>query len=161
MNSSYTSQKMICRIRLPIANFQKQVELSCEHAHLQKHGQHNNPLIRSTLEARLYIEVCWSRTGKSYDPDIYWHLSVRGLDLPEDLVWLSHGQESHLLWTGLQQALPKHGSPVLILYVCLLLTHRSERNTSFQRNPRPFLYFNVTICLFHEWCVMHFLCLKS
>ena len=49
---------MICQITLSVANFQKEIELSCGHAYLQKHGQHNNPLSRPTVEAKLYVEVC-------------------------------------------------------------------------------------------------------
>ena len=55
-------KKMKRQIMLSIANFQKEIELSCGHAYLQKCGQHNNPLSRSTLEAKLHVEVCWSRT---------------------------------------------------------------------------------------------------
>lgn len=145
-------KKMLGKTRLPIANFQKEIELSCGHAYLQKHGQLNKPLSRSILEAKLYVEVCWSRTGKSYDPDIHWHLTMRALDLPENLVWLSHWQASHLLWMGLQWTLPKHGFPVLISHVCPLLTHPSERKTSFQMDPGSFLHFNVTLLMLWVMC---------
>jgi hypothetical protein len=43
-------------------------------------------LSRSLLEANFCVEVCCSRAEKSYDPDIHWHLDMRGVEMPGKLV---------------------------------------------------------------------------
>lgn len=50
----------------------------------------------------------------------------------------------------------KHESPMLVLYVHPLLTHPSERKTSFQMDPGSSLHFNVTLLISPVMCYTFF-----